>query len=63
MKKPRVEIPRAPNELFLDSKTQIEVKTAKIHGEIFAISNSDEKGPSVQPIEIIGHIYASFYRK
>jgi hypothetical protein len=43
MKKPRVELPRAPNELFLDSKTQIEVKTARINGEKFAIFNSDEK--------------------
>ena len=63
MKKPWVEIPRAPNELFLDSKTQIEFKTARIHGEIFAIFDSDAIGPSVQALEIIRHVDASFDRK
>ena len=63
MKKPWVEIPRAPNELFLDSKTQIEFKTARIHGEIFAILCQLTKGPSVQAHGIIRHVYASFYLK
>ena len=35
----------------------------EIYGEIFAIFNPDAEGPSVQAIEIIRHIDASFYRK
>jgi hypothetical protein len=61
MKKPWVENPRAPNELLLDSNSQI--KPARIHGEIFAIFDSDVERPSVQALEIIRHVGASFYRK
>ena len=63
MKKPWVENPRAPNELLLDSNSQFEIKPAKIHGEIFAIFDSDAERPSVQAIEFIRHVDASFYRK
>ena len=42
---------------------KFEIKPAKIPGEIFAIFNPDAEGPSVQPIEIIRHVYASYDRK
>jgi hypothetical protein len=59
MKKPWVEIPRAPNKLLLKFK----VIPARIHGEIFAFLCQLAKGPSVQALEIIRHVDASFYRK
>jgi hypothetical protein len=59
MKKPWVEIPRAPNKLLLKFK----VIPARIHGEIFAIFDSDRERPSVQALEIIRHVDASFDRK
>jgi hypothetical protein len=63
MKKPRVEIPRAPIEFLLESNPQALRKTCKNHGEIFAIFDSDVARPSVQAIEIIRHVDASFDRK
>jgi hypothetical protein len=60
MKKPWVKNPRA---FLLDANSQFEIKPAKIHGEIFAIFNSGVERPSVQALEIIRHVDASFYRK
>jgi hypothetical protein len=34
-----------------------------MHGEIFASFNADGEGPSIQVIEIIRYVYASFGRK
>jgi hypothetical protein len=48
---------------YLIQTLKFEIKPTRIHGEIFAIFNSDEKGPSVQALEIIMHVDASFYRK
>ena len=48
---------------YLIQTLKFEVKPARIHGEIFAIFDSDVKGPSVQALEIIRHVDASFYRK
>jgi hypothetical protein len=63
MKKPGVEISRAPIEFYLIQTLKFEIKPARIQGEIFAIFDSDVERPSVQPLEIIRHVGASFYRK
>ena len=63
MKKPWVEIPKASIEFFLIQTLKFEIRLAKLSIEIFAIFDSDVERPSVQAIEIIRHIYASFYRK
>ena len=61
MKKPWVEIPRAP--IYLIQNLKYQIKLARIHGEIFAILCQLTKRPSVQALEIIRHVDASFYRK
>ena len=63
MKKPWVEISRAPIELSPDSSSKILGQSRKIPSEIFAILCQLAKGPSVQAIEIIRHVDASFDRK
>ena len=63
MKKPWVEIRRATIEFYLIQTLKFKIKPARIHGEIFAIFDSDVERPSVQAIEIIRHVDASFYRK
>ena len=40
-----------------------EIKPTRIHGENFAIFDSDVERPSVQALEIIRHVDASFDRK
>jgi hypothetical protein len=47
----------------LNQTLKIETKPVRIHGEIFAIFNPDAEGASVQAIEIIRHVDASFDRK
>ena len=42
---------------------RFEIKLSRIHGEIFAIFDSDVERPSVQALEIIRHVDASFDRK
>jgi hypothetical protein len=42
---------------------KFEIIPAKIYGEIFAILCQLVKGPSVQALEIIRHVDASFDRK
>ena len=48
---------------YLIHTLKFEVKPAKMHGEIFAILCQLAKRPSVQALEIIRHVDASFYRK
>ncbi len=48
---------------YLIQTLKIETKPARIHGEIFAIFDSDVERPSVQALEFIRHVDASFYRK
>jgi hypothetical protein len=62
-KKPWIEIPKAPNELLLDSNSNLTSNWQKMPSENFAILCQLTKGPSVQPIEIIRHVDASFYLK
>jgi hypothetical protein len=61
MKKPWVEIPRALINPVLSFK--FEVKTSKMPSENFPFFNLGVESPSVQPIEIIRHVDASFYLK
>ncbi len=48
---------------YLIQTLKFEIKPARIHGEIFASFDSDVERPSVQALEIIRHVDASFYRK
>jgi len=48
---------------YLIQTRKFEIKLAKVHGEIFAILCQLAKGPSVQALEIIRHVDASFYLK
>ena len=48
---------------YLIQTLKFEIKPTRIHGEIFAIFDSDAERPSVQAIEIIRHVDASFDRK
>ena len=50
-------------EFLPDSNPKFEVKPAKMPSEIFAILCQPTKGPSVQALEIIRHVDASFDRK
>ena len=42
---------------------KFKIKPTRIHGEIFAFLCQLATGPSVQAIEIIRHVGASFYLK
>jgi hypothetical protein len=48
---------------YLIQTLKFEIKLARIHGEIFAIFDSGVERPSVQALDIIMHVDASFYRK
>jgi hypothetical protein len=49
---------------FYSNQTlKFEIKLTRIHSEIFAIFKLGVERPSVQAIEIIRHVDASFYRK
>ena len=48
---------------YLIQALKFEIKLTRIHGEIFAIFDSDVERPSVQVPEIIRHVDASFDRK
>ena len=59
-----MEIPRVPVELFARlAPPKFEVKPTKKHGEIFTFLCQPAKRPSVQALEIIRHVDASFYLK
>jgi hypothetical protein len=48
---------------YLIQTLKFEIKPTSIHGEIFAIFDSDRERPSVQVIKIIRHVDVSFDRK
>jgi hypothetical protein len=48
---------------YLLQTCKFEIISARIHGENFAIFDSEPEGPSVQALEIIRHVDASLGRK
>jgi hypothetical protein len=63
MEKPWVKSPGLQLTFYLMQTLKFEIKLAKMHGEIFAFLCQLTKRPSVQALEIIRHVDASFYRK
>ena len=64
MKKPRAGNTQGSNYTFYPIRTpNFEVEPTKMPSEIFAILCQLAMGPSVQAIEIIRHVDASFYLK
>jgi hypothetical protein len=63
IKKPRVESPGLQLIFYLVKKLKFELKPGRIYGEIFAFLCQLFMGPSVQALEFIRHVDASFYRK
>ena len=64
MKQPRSEnLPGLQLNFYSIQTRKFEIKLTRIYGEIFAILCQLATGPSVQALEIIRHVDASFYLK